>query len=58
MPLLLEWGAEKDLSCVYVAETFFFRKFWVSNILDLAKTVSALQILSQKSNRNFEIKEF
>ena len=30
---------------------FFFRKFWVSIILDLAKTVWALWILSQKSTR-------
>ena len=36
---------------------FFFRKFWASYILDLAKTVRALRILSQKSTRNFGIKE-
>ena len=36
---------------------FFFRKFWASYILDLAKTVRALRILSQKSIRNFGIKE-
>ena len=36
---------------------FFFRKFWVSYILDLAKTVRALRILSQKSTGNFGIKE-
>ena len=36
---------------------FFFRKFWASYILDLAKTVKALRILSQKSTGNFEIKE-
>ena len=37
---------------------FFFRKFWTFYILDLAKTVLALQILSQKSTRNFRINEF
>ena len=36
---------------------FFFRKFWASYILDLAKTVRALRILSKKSTRNFGIKE-
>ena len=36
---------------------FFFRKFLVSYILDLAKTVRALRILAQKSSRNFGIKE-
>ena len=39
------------------ALNFFFRKFCFSYILDLAKTVSALQILSQKFTRNFVIKE-
>ena len=39
------------------ALNLFFRKFWASYILDLAKTVRALQILSQKSTRNFGIKE-
>ena len=34
---------------------FFFRKFWVSYILDLAKTVKYLRMLSQKSTRNFGI---
>ena len=29
---------------------FFLRKFWTSYILDLAKTVRPLQILSEKSN--------
>ena len=37
---------------------FLFRKFWVSYILDLAKTVWALQILSQKPTRNLEWKSF
>ena len=37
---------------------FFFRKFWASYILDLAKTVWALRILSQKFTRNFVIKGF
>ena len=37
---------------------FFFRKFCFSYILDLAKTVRALRILSQKSTRNFVIKGF
>ena len=37
---------------------FFFRKLWVSYVLDLAKTVRGLQILSQKSTTNFGIKEF
>ena len=36
----------------------FFRKFWVSYILDLAKTVRDLRILQQKSTSNFGIKEF
>ena len=36
---------------------FFFRKFWASYILDLAKTVRALQILWEKFTRNFGIKE-
>ena len=38
---------------------FFFRKLWLwtSYNLDLAKTVRAVQILSQKSTRNFEMKE-
>ena len=36
---------------------FFLRKFWDSYILDLAKTAWALRILSQKSTRNFAIKE-
>ena len=31
----------------------FFRIFWGSYILDLAKTVRALRILSHKSTRNF-----
>ena len=35
----------------------FFRKFCSSYILDLAKTVWVLQILSQKSTRNFGMKE-
>ena len=35
-----------------------FRKTWTSYVLDLAKTVWALQIFSQKSTRNFGIKEF
>ena len=33
------------------------KKFWDSYILDLAKTVKVLRILSQKSTRNFGIKE-
>ena len=37
---------------------FFFKKFWASYILDLSKNVRALQILSQKSTRNFGIKIF
>ena len=36
---------------------FFFGKFWVSCILDLAKTILALRILPQKFTRNFIIKE-
>ena len=36
---------------------FFFRKFCFSYFLDLAKTVWALRILSQKFTRNFVIKE-
>ena len=36
---------------------FFFRKFWPSYILELAKTVRALGILLQKSTSNFGIKE-
>ena len=36
---------------------FFIRKIWACYILDLAKTVWALRILSQKSTRNFGIKE-
>ena len=36
---------------------FFFRKFWVSYILDIPKTVLALQLLSQKATSNFGIKE-
>ena len=35
---------------------FFFRKFWASYMLDLAKTVRALQILSQKFTKNFGIR--
>ena len=34
-----------------------FRKFWAPYILDLVKTVGALQILSQKPIKNFGIKE-
>ena len=37
--------------CLY----FIFGEFWPPYILDLAKTVSALQILSQKFTRNFGI---
>ena len=36
---------------------FFFRKFWASYILDLAKTVLALRILLQKLAGNFITKE-
>ena len=36
---------------------FFFRKFCLSYILDLAKTVWALRILSQEFSRNFVKKE-
>ena len=36
---------------------FFFKKFWASCILDLTETVRTLRILSQKSLRNFGIKE-
>ena len=32
-------------------------EFWASYILDLAKTAWALRIVSQKSTRNFGIKE-
>ena len=39
------------------ALNLFLRKFWASYILDLATTVWALQILLQKSTRNFGIKE-
>ena len=35
----------------------FFRKFWASSILDLAKSVRAPRILSQKSTRNYGMKE-
>ena len=35
----------------------FFRKFWTSQILDLAKTVPVLRILSQKYSWNFRMKE-
>ena len=35
----------------------FFRKFWASSILDLAKSVWAPRILSQKSTRNYGMKE-
>ena len=35
---------------------YFFRMFWASYLLDLGKTVWALQILSQKLFRNFVIK--
>ena len=35
----------------------FFKKLWASYILDLAKTVWALRILSQKFSRNFGMKE-
>ena len=38
-------------------QNFFFRKFCFSYILDLAKTVSALRILSLIFTRNFIIKE-
>ena len=36
---------------------FFFRKFWVTYILDPTKSVVALRIFSQKPTRNFLIKE-
>ena len=36
---------------------FFFRMFWIFYILDLAKTVRAQQILSQKSTMNSGMKE-
>ena len=39
------------------ALNFFFRAFWVSYILHLAKTARALRILSLKSTINFGIKE-
>ena len=37
--------------------SFFFRKFSASYILDLAKTVWAVRILSQKSTQSFAMKE-
>ena len=37
---------------------FFFRKFWASYILDLALTVPALRILSQKCTRSSFIPKF
>ena len=36
---------------------FFFRKFWASYILDLAKIVWPLRILLQESTRKFGMKE-
>ena len=39
------------------ALNLFFRKFWRFYVLDPAKTVLALRILSEKSIRNFEIKK-
>ena len=36
---------------------FLFRKFWASYVLDLAQTMWALQILSQKFSLNFWVKE-
>ena len=35
---------------------FFFRKFWASYILYIAKTIRALQILLQKCTGNFGMK--
>ena len=37
--------------------TFFFRKLLTFYVLDLAKTVRALGIVSEKSTRNFGIKK-